>query len=60
VRKRPELVMGIAELGAIWLGGTRCTQLASAGRVEERTAGAAARADLLFATAPAPATLSGF
>jgi predicted acetyltransferase len=59
-RKRAELVMGIAELGAICLGGTRCTHLAAGGRVEERVAGAAARADLLFATAPAPATLTGF
>jgi predicted acetyltransferase len=59
-RKRPELVMGIAELGAICLGGTRCTQLAAGGRVEERVPGAAARADVLFATAPAPATLTGF
>jgi predicted acetyltransferase len=50
----PDLVLGAGELGAIYLGGTRVAALARAGRVEERTTGAVARADAAFAWDPAP------
>jgi predicted acetyltransferase len=50
----PDLALGVATLGAAYLGGVRFATLARAGRVEERTAGALARADALFATDPLP------
>lgn len=49
-----ELAVDAAALGAVYLGGTRPSQLARAGRVTELAPGALARADDLFATAPAP------
>jgi predicted acetyltransferase len=45
----PDLVLPADALGACFLGGNRFTTLARAGRVEERTTGAARRADVLFA-----------
>jgi predicted acetyltransferase len=45
-----DLVLSAADLGAAYLGGTRLGTLARAGRVEERTPGALARADLLFSS----------
>lgn len=50
----PDLALDIADLGAIYLGGVRPSVLARAGRIEERTPGAIARADALFATDRAP------
>lgn len=50
----PDLVLEVSDLGAAYLGGVRFGTLARAGRVEERTAGALARADALFACALAP------
>lgn len=51
----PELRVGVAELGSVYLGGFRWAQLARAGRVEELQPGAVERADRIFATvAPAP------
>ncbi len=50
----PDLSLGIADLGAVYLGGVSWTTLAEAGRVHERTAGALRRADALFYTARAP------
>ena len=47
-------------LGAVLLGGNRWSTLSDAGEVDEHTAGALARADAMFATAPAPATLTWF
>ena len=44
--------LGVADLGAAYLGGVRFTTLARAGRVMERTAGALARADAAFASEP--------
>jgi hypothetical protein len=44
----PDLVLGIDDLGAVFLGGTRLSTLAAAGRVTERTAGAVARTSLAF------------
>ena len=50
----PDLALGVAELGALYLGGVACTALARAGRIEERRPGALAAGDALFATAVAP------
>ncbi|HEX7168006.1 MAG TPA: GNAT family N-acetyltransferase [Acidimicrobiales bacterium] len=44
----PDLVLGANDLGAVYLGGTRLASLVRAGRVEERTPGAAHRGDLFF------------
>ncbi|ADP82810.1 GNAT family N-acetyltransferase [Pseudofrankia inefficax] len=55
-----DLRTGIAELGAVYLGGTRWWQLASAGRVESRDPAAVATADTLFATAALPYAATGF
>jgi predicted acetyltransferase len=44
----PDLRLSVAELGSAYLGGVSLTSLAAAGRVEELTAGALGRADLVF------------
>ncbi|MBV9039446.1 MAG: GNAT family N-acetyltransferase [Acidimicrobiia bacterium] len=44
----PDLRLSVAELGSAYLGGVPMTSLAAAGRVEELTAGALAKADLVF------------
>ena len=49
-----DLSVSIGTLSSVSLGGARLTELAAAGRVDEHTPGATARADLLFATATAP------
>ena len=46
--------LGASELGAIYLGGTRLTELADAGRVEELTPGAARSTSLAFLADRAP------
>jgi predicted acetyltransferase len=50
----PELSLGVADLAAAYLGGTRLESLATAGRVRELRDGAVERAGLMFAAAPAP------
>jgi predicted acetyltransferase len=50
----PDLVMGVNELGAAYLGGVSFRQLHRAGRVREERPGALARADALFAWDPGP------
>jgi predicted acetyltransferase len=50
----PDLALSVAELGSIWMGGVVPSNLARAGRVREKSPGALARADRLFATSPAP------
>ena len=50
----PDLALGVAELGAAYLGGVRFESLYHAGRVEERTPGTLARADALFRSDPPP------
>lgn len=45
----PDLVLSVADLSAVCLGGVRVTELAAAGRVVEATVGAAGLADRLFA-----------
>lgn len=60
VRSKPDIVLGTAELATVYMGGTRLSPLARAGRVEERTTGALARADALFASEIAPWCPQGF
>lgn len=50
----PDLVLPTSSLAAAYLGGTRLSGLARAGRVEERRSGALLEADRLFATERAP------
>jgi predicted acetyltransferase len=52
--REPDLELDIRELAAICLGGVTATHHVWARRIEERTSGAAARADRLFATDLAP------
>jgi predicted acetyltransferase len=56
----PDLRLDVAELGAAYLGGVRFTTLAAVGRAIERTPGALRRADLLFASDPAPWCTTSF
>lgn len=56
----PDLSCSRATLGALSLGGTSWSTLAAAGGVDEHSPGAVAQADAMFATAPAPATISWF
>ena len=56
----PDLSCSRGTLGAVSLGGTSWTTLAGAGAVDEHSPGAVARADAMFATVPAPATVSWF
>jgi predicted acetyltransferase len=53
-----DLALDVRDLAAIYLGGTTLTTLARAGRVVELTAGAARQADAMFASAPAPWTVT--
>lgn len=55
-----DLRLGIAEVGALYLGGVAATTLAGAGRVTEVRPGALRRADLLFAASPSPLSSTGF
>jgi predicted acetyltransferase len=54
----PDLLIDAAGLAAAYLGTTTWTTLARAGRVSERRPGALARADALFASSPAPWTVT--
>jgi len=56
----PDLTCPHAALGAVVLGGNTWATLSEAGEVDEHLPGALARADAMFATAPAPATLTWF
>jgi predicted acetyltransferase len=56
----PDLALGVADLGAVSLGGVSFSALARAGLVEERTPGALARADSMFASEPAPFGMTWF
>jgi predicted acetyltransferase len=56
----PDLVLDVAGLGGILLGGVRASTLARAGLVEERTAGALAAADAMFAVEPQPFSMTDF
>ena len=48
--REPDLELGIAALGSLYLGGHRARTLAAAGLVDERTDGALQRAGLMFGT----------
>jgi predicted acetyltransferase len=50
----PQLRCDVTALGAVYLGGFTFSQLVRGGRLEELRRGAAARADAMFASAPAP------
>jgi predicted acetyltransferase len=56
----PDLVLGVADLGAAYLGGVSFSTLARVGLVEERAPGALARADAMFRTDPAPFGMTWF
>jgi predicted acetyltransferase len=56
----PDLVLGLSQLGSIYLGGVRAEHHAAAGSIEERTPGALMRVDAMFASYPPPAMLSHF
>lgn len=49
-----DLVLEVADLGAVYLGGVRFTELAGAGRIEERTPGSLALAGRMFASDRSP------
>jgi predicted acetyltransferase len=53
-RRRPDLIMNVRELSAIYLGGTPLTALARAGLVTERTKGAVQAAAGAFAWSQTP------
>ncbi len=55
-----DLAVDVADLGAAYLGGVRPSELARAGRIDERVPGALARADALFAADRAPWCLTMF
>lgn len=50
----PSLVLGVAELGSLWLGEESAVRLAALGKVGEERSGAAATADALFRTSRKP------
>jgi predicted acetyltransferase len=56
----PEVTLGAAELGSIYLGGVAPSLLAEAGRVEEHSRGGLASADALFTTRRLPYANTGF
>ncbi|MFK0243920.1 GNAT family N-acetyltransferase [Amycolatopsis azurea] len=60
VEDAPDLELDVIDLGAIFLGGTRPSTLAAAGRIKERTAGAVSRATAAFATDREPSCLESF
>ena len=57
---KTDLTLGLADLGAVYLGGVGLSVLARAGRVVEERAGALARADAAFASSVAPYCGTGF
>jgi predicted acetyltransferase len=56
----PDLVWGVHALSTVWLGGERWSTLAAAGWIEERTPGALATADSMFASKPLPFPFTWF
>ncbi|HEY8217214.1 MAG TPA: GNAT family N-acetyltransferase [Acidimicrobiia bacterium] len=56
----PDLVVDVSTLSTAWLGGIPWSTLAAAGWVEERGAGAVARADAMFASTPLPFPFTWF
>jgi predicted acetyltransferase len=58
--REPDLALQVTDLAAAYMGGTRFSTLARAGRVEECRPGALRRADLMFAAERAPWCQTGF
>jgi predicted acetyltransferase len=56
----PDLVLETNDLAALYLGGCRPMELAMAGRIQERSAGALARAQAMFSWHRAPWTVMMF
>jgi predicted acetyltransferase len=56
----PDLVLDVADMGAILLGGVRASTLARAGLVYEHTPGALAIVDGMFAVEPLPFSMTDF
>jgi predicted acetyltransferase len=56
----PDIVLGVADLGAVFLGGTKLSELAGAGLITELTPGAVTRASRAFAGDRAPHCLEVF
>lgn len=56
----PDLELDVVDLGAIFLGGTRPSTLAAAGRIRQLTAGAVSQATAAFATDREPCCLEEF
>jgi predicted acetyltransferase len=56
----PDLALDVADLGAAYLGGASLASLARADRVAERTPGAVARADRMFAAERPPVCTTHF
>jgi predicted acetyltransferase len=56
----PDLALGVAELGALYLGGVRSTTLALAGRIDARRDDGLATADAMFLTPEAPWSVTEF
>jgi predicted acetyltransferase len=59
-RRRPDLVVGRAALGSLYLGGVRPSLLARGRRIAERTTGALRRADAFFAADVLPFSQNQF
>lgn len=57
---QPDIRLQVTDLGSLYLGGVSASTLAAAGRIEELTAGSLDVADRLFASSPAPLTVTGF
>ncbi|WP_432879357.1 GNAT family N-acetyltransferase [Kribbella sp. CA-245084] len=55
-----DLSLGIAELGSLYLGGVRASELSHAGRIDEHTPGAVSRLDAVLRTERAPHNAVGF
>jgi predicted acetyltransferase len=56
----PDISMSAADLAAIYMGGTKPSEIARSGRVVENVSGALGRADWMFATARKPWNLVEF
>jgi predicted acetyltransferase len=60
VNAEPDLSLSVNELGSLYLGGIRASELSYAGRIVERTPGAVSRLDALLRPDRAPHNAVGF
>lgn len=56
----PDVTLGVAELGEVWLGGGSLAALAAVGRVAEAAPGEAARLDAMLGWSPLPQVTHDF